>query len=149
MKGESLPSPSYFNVFIVLAIGLHFALPIKTIVYQPYTYLGVPTIILGLILNVWSVGTLKKKGTSTEFHETAARLVMDGPFRVSRNPIYLSGVILSLGIAVVLGSLITFAFPLLLFLILHRYYIPIEEMRLEETFGREYLEYRQRVRRWI
>jgi protein-S-isoprenylcysteine O-methyltransferase Ste14 len=61
----------------------------------------------------------------------------------------LGGVILSLGIAVLLGSLITFVFPIVLLLILDQLYIPVEERKLEETFGKEYLEYKQRVRRWI
>jgi protein-S-isoprenylcysteine O-methyltransferase Ste14 len=58
-------------------------------------------------------------------------------------------VILSLGVAILLGSLITFVFPIALLVILDRYYIPFEEKRLEETFGAEYLEYKQKVRRWI
>ena len=88
-------------------------------------------------------------GTTIDFYEAPNRLVTDGPFHISRNPIYLSGVILSLGVAILLGSLITFVFPIALLVILDRYYVPFEEKRLEETFGTQYLEYKQRVRRWI
>ena len=73
----------------------------------------------------------------------------DGPFRISRNPTYLSGVILLFGIAILLGSLITFAFPIALILILNGLYIPVEEAELEERFGTEYVEYKRKVRRWI
>ena len=69
--------------------------------------------------------------------------------RISRNPIYLSGLLLSLGLAVLLGSLIPFFFPIALFLILDRLYIPSEEKRLAETFGQPYLDYKKSVRRWF
>ncbi len=103
----------------------------------------------GIVLNVWSSRLLIKKSTVIDFYEAPTKLVTDGPFRISRNPVYLSGVILSLGIAILLGSLITFVFPIALLLILDRFYIPIEEERLETSFGKEYLEYKQRARRWI
>jgi len=148
MRDKLLP-PSYLNIFLVLPIGLHFVLPIKRIVHSPYTYLGFVFILLGLALNTWSVRELKKRNTTIDFQEMPNRLVTDGPFRISRNPLYLGGVILSLGIAILLGSLITFVFPVALLLILDRLYIPAEETRLEKTFGQEYLEYRQQVRRWI
>ncbi|MFQ6088379.1 MAG: methyltransferase family protein [Candidatus Methanofastidiosia archaeon] len=148
MKNKLIP-PAYFNIFFVLAIGLHFILPIERIIYSPYTYLGFIFILFGIVLNIWSVRLLKKKNTTINFYETSNKLVIDGPFRISRNPIYLSGVILSLGIVILLGSLITFVFPIALLLILNKLYIPFEEMKLEKTFGREYLKYKQKVRRWI
>lgn len=141
--------PTYFNTFLILAIGLHLVLPIKRVIHSPYTYLGFIFVSFGVVLNVWSVGALKGRNTTIDFHGTPHRLVTDGPFRISRNPTYLGGVILSLGVAVLLGSLITFVFPIVLVLILDKLYIPSEEKSLEELFGGEYLEYKRRVRRWI
>jgi protein-S-isoprenylcysteine O-methyltransferase Ste14 len=57
--------------------------------------------------------------------------------------------ILSLGIALFLGSLITFVFPILLFIILEGYYIPKEEEALNKAFGETYEDYKHRVRRWV
>ena len=146
---RKLPPPTYLNTVLALAMGLHLILPIKTIVDWPYTYLGFIFILFSVVLNIWSARLLEKKSTAVGFYEAPNRLVTDGPFGISRNPIYLSGVILSLGLAISLGSLITFVFPIALLVILDRYYIPFEEKRLEKTFGIEYLEYKQRVRRWI
>jgi protein-S-isoprenylcysteine O-methyltransferase Ste14 len=148
MKSK-LPSPQWLNLFIWLAIGLHFLLPVKRIVYPPYTNLGWPLIVLGVALNIWSVRLLRKRNTTADFHGTPRGLVTDGPFRISRNPTYLSGVILLFGIAILLGSLITFAFPIALILILNGLYIPVEEAELEHRFGTEYVEYKRKVRRWI
>ncbi len=148
MKSK-LPSPRCLNAFLALSIGSHLALPIERIIYPPYTLLGLACILPGLILNAWTVGQLGKRGTTFSFHGTANELVMDGPFRISRNPIYLSGVTLSLGLAILLGSLVAFAFPIAMWLILDRLYIPSEEAALESLFGQTYLEYKTRVRRWI
>ena len=148
MQGRRLP-PKYLNLFLVLSIGLHVVLPIRRILHAPYTYLGLAFIFCGVALNLWSVSCLKRQRTTNDFFEAPSQLVMDGPFRMSRNPIYLSGVATSLGVAILLGSLIAFVFPIALWVILNGLYIPIEEELLEKTFGEEYLGYKQRVRRWF
>jgi len=136
-------------MLLVLAVGSHLILPIKGLIYAPYTYVGIAFVLAGVVLNVRSVALLKKHDTTVDFHRTPNELVIDGPFRLSRNPIYLSGVMLSLGISIALGSLITFVFPIALLTVLNRFYIPTEEAELEKAFGEEYLRYKQRVRRWI
>jgi protein-S-isoprenylcysteine O-methyltransferase Ste14 len=142
-------SPFYFNIFFLLVILFHFILPIKVIFYPPISYLGLIIIVVGLSLNVWSVRTLKNNKTGAEFHDIPRKLVINGPFHISRNPIYLSGLIMLLGLAILFGSLITFIFPILLFTILIVFYIPIEEKKLERIFGEEYLKYKHDVRRWL
>ncbi|NIM94494.1 MAG: hypothetical protein GTO18_12400 [Anaerolineales bacterium] len=148
MKIKLIP-PTYLNVLLILEILLHFIAPVRQIVEAPFTYFGVILLIAGLLLNIYTVRYLERFGTTINYLEDAHRLVVTGPFRRSRNPIYLSGVMLSLGIAIFLGSLITFVIPILLFLLLNYLYIPNEELRLEELFGNEFVEYKHRVRRWI
>ncbi|MHA1975491.1 MAG: methyltransferase family protein [Candidatus Hodarchaeales archaeon] len=148
MKGKLLP-PKYYNLFLLVAFGLHIFLPIRRLIYPPVTFFGIIGIICGFFLNIWSVRVLTEKNTTIDFYETTTILVTNGPFQISRNPIYLSGVILFLGIAILLGSLITFLFPITLLIILDVFYIPFEERKLERIFGEEYLSYRQKVRRWI
>ena len=108
--------PRYFNLLIIFAFILHYLTPIKIIVSAPYSYFGIILIALGLFLNIWSTNHLRKSGTPVEFDETPQELVTDGPFQISRNPIYLGGLILMIGIAIMLGSLITFIFPIALFI---------------------------------
>ncbi len=134
---------------MVLAIGLHFIFPIRQIIELPYRLLGLIFIFLGLILNIWSIKVLKEKKTPIDFDKQTIRLVTDGPFLISRNPIYLSGVLVSLGLAISLGSLVTFIFPIVLFLILDKYHIPYEEKKLEKIFGKEYIKYKIKIKRWI
>jgi len=76
-------------------------------------------------------------------------LVTDGPYRISRNPVYLGGVVVCLGLAILLGSLIAFAVPVALFCILNALYVPHEETTLRTKFGGLYLDYKRKVRRWL
>ena len=141
--------PRYLNLLIIIAFALHFIIPIRILIPPPYSYCGIIFIISGLILNIWSTNHLRKRGTPVEFDEAPQVLVTDGPFRMSRNPIYLGGLFLLSGIAITLGSLITFIFPFALFLILNKVYIPLEEIVLENSFADQYRAYKKRVRRWL
>jgi protein-S-isoprenylcysteine O-methyltransferase Ste14 len=142
-------SPAYLNALLIVEIALHFLLPIRQIITAPTRYLGAAVLILGVALNVYTVRYLRSVNTTSDFFETADRLVTSGPFRRSRNPIYLSGVLVSLGIAVFLGSLSPLAIPILIFLTLNMLHIPDEEARLEKLFGKNYLAYKDQVRRWL
>ena len=142
-------SPGIFNAFIFLSIALHFIFPIKLILDPPYTYFGLVIVLTGLGMNFWAVNLLKKEKTTTEYKDLPVKLVTSGPFTVSRNPIYLGGVIILLGFAWWLGSVISFVFPILLFVILNWFYIPNEEKRLQMIFGERYLKYKQSARRWF
>jgi protein-S-isoprenylcysteine O-methyltransferase Ste14 len=144
-----LPDPSRFNLFVPFSILSHFLYLIKVLISWPFNLLGVLIIILGLMVNNAASSHLRRNRTPIGFSETPERLVTDGPFRISRNPIYLGGVMVLLGLAVLLGSLASFLFPMLLFLLLHLLFIPAEENQLEEEFGPDYIEYRRSLRRWL
>jgi protein-S-isoprenylcysteine O-methyltransferase Ste14 len=148
MRFKPIP-PRYLNVLLVLAVLMHYLMPVKILIRPAFAYLGIILIILGLTLNLWAVRILSGNQTTIDFDKDPSDLVTNGPFRISRNPIYLSGVMASAGIAIFLGSVITFVFPLMLLLILDRVYIPAEEETLENMFGDEYLTYKHRVRRWL
>ncbi len=148
MQHARIP-PSYFNLLIIFAFIFHYLIPIKILIPKPYSYGGIIIICCRLILNIWSTNHLRKRRTPIEFDEAPRELVTDGPFQMSRNPIYLGGLFLLLGIAITLGSLITFAFPIALFLILNKVYVPKEEIVLENSFGEQFRDYKNKVRRWV
>jgi protein-S-isoprenylcysteine O-methyltransferase Ste14 len=148
VKKRTFP-PTYLNSLLLLEIAFHWILPIRQVLNPPITYLGLILIVISVALNIYSARFLRQQNTTSSFQETPDKLVVTGPFARSRNPIYLSGVLLSMGIAIFLGSLITFVIPILIFLILNNIHIPDEERKLEEKFGLEFLEYKQLVRRWV
>lgn len=130
-------------------IGSHFLMPIRQIVHLPYNSLGVIIIFSGLSLNILAIITLRNNNTTVKFNEDPTSLVIRGPYQISRNPVYLGGLMLMFGLAILLGSLIAFIFPILLFLVLNKFYISVEEEKLERIFGHAYINYKNRVRRWI
>lgn len=76
-------------------------------------------------------------------------LLVSGPYRFSRNPIYLADVVTTAGIALVTGRLAHWAVPIVLGIVLDRVYIANEERRLRATFGAAFEDYARRVRRWL
>ena len=62
---------------------------------------------------------------------------------------YLGGIVFFFGLAILLGSLVNFVFPPIMFLLVHFLFIPIEEEELKTKFGKEYLGYMKCVRKWI
>jgi protein-S-isoprenylcysteine O-methyltransferase Ste14 len=136
-------------ILLGLPILSHYLLPIMPIVPKPYTYLGIALMLLGLALGILSAMTFRRIGASFHLHGKSSTLATSGPFRISRNPMYLSMLIWLAGLAGFLGSLSTFLFPILLFLTANFMIIPLEEQDMEGVFGERYLEYKQRVRRWL
>ena len=141
--------PRYFMVFLFLSIALHFIFPVRRIIYSPYTYLGILPIIFGIFLNLWADQLFKRKGTTVKPFEEPVSLETSGPFRISRHPMYLGMALILLGTSVMSGALITFLFPVAFVIIMEIDFIPTEEKNLGKVFGKKYLVYRKKVRRWI
>ncbi len=130
---------------------LEIIFPENPIIPYPYNLFGLLIIVLGFALIIWANYTLLRKISLEErepFH-TPSALVLNGPFQFSRNPVYLSVIMMAFGLATLFGSLILFILPIIFFFVFHRFLIRWEEKKLEETFGEDYLEYKMRVRRWL
>ena len=148
-KHKKLLPPTYFIIFLLSSIILHFVFPIKKIIFPPYIYLGWIFIIFGAVLNIWVDLLFKKSKTTIKPFEKPAKLIVKGPFRISRHPVYLGMTSVLLGVAIVHGTLISFIFPIVFIFLLKILFIPYEEKNLEETFGEDYVDYKGRVRSWL
>jgi len=111
--------------------------------------LGVTLCTVAGLLSVPAILLLVRRRTTVVPHGRSTALVTAGPYRVSRNPMYLGLATVYVGLALVLSSL----WPLLLLplpiWLLNTRVIPMEERALSEAFGDEYRAYQRRVRRWI
>ena len=136
-------------ILVILPILLHYLIPIRIVIPPPYSYFGAIVMLLGLGLMLWAASVFRKTGTEFQLEGGGSALVTSGPFRFSRNPMYLGILIWLIGFAVLLGSLVVFVVPLIIFLLAQFILIPIEERRMEEIFGEEYRAYKGRVRRWL
>lgn len=139
----------YFIILLVLSVALHFIFPVMTIIYAPYTYLGILLICSGLILDLWSSYLFVKSKTTVSPYGAPLSLVTSGPYRISRNPMYLAMAAMLLGIAILSGSLSPFISPIVFVVLVSTLLIPGEEKKLGQIFGKDYEDYKQKVRRWI
>lgn len=104
---------------------------------------------LGAVVIVWAVWSFSAAGTPLYPERSEAKLVTRGPYRFSRNPIYLGFTLLYLGVAVYRDALWPVLFLPVVLWLLQLSVIRHEERQLEEVLGEEYRAYRDRVRRWL
>lgn len=104
---------------------------------------------IGAVIAAWGWITFRIARTTTVPGQASSRLVNWGPYRFSRNPMYVGLIVAYLGEAGLLRQLWpVFLLPLIA-VYLNWIVIPVEESKLKEVFPEEYDKYRSRVRRWV
>ncbi|MEY3700935.1 MAG: hypothetical protein RLZZ25_1699 [Gemmatimonadota bacterium] len=111
------------------------------------TIIGAVLMLLGEAWRMWGVATA---GTVTRRRSrNVQKLVNHGPFAWSRNPLYVGNFLIWMGVITISGVLWFLPVAILLFALEYFYIVRYEEGVLESIFGREYLDYKARVPRWI
>lgn len=105
--------------------------------------------VVGALIAGWGLLIFRKARTTTVPGRSSAKLVTWGPYRFSRNPMYVGLVLAYLGEAALLKQLCPVLVLPFTLVYLNWTVIPVEEAKLEEVFQNEYRRYRLRVRRWI
>jgi protein-S-isoprenylcysteine O-methyltransferase Ste14 len=90
-----------------------------------------------------------RAGTNVLPTRPALAIVTDGPFRFTRNPLYLANAVAYLGLTLVFNTVWTLLLYVPMLLVIHWGIIRREERYLEAKFGETYLAYKARVRRWL
>ena len=111
--------------------------------------LGVPLLGAGLLLFLSSLRSMRRAETDVRPNKPTSSLVIEGPYRFTRNPIYLGFTLFYAGIAALANSLLSALLLPFVLVTMRRGVIEREERYLERIFGEEYLRYKARVRRWI
>lgn len=111
--------------------------------------LGAPLVVAAVALFSYSVSTFRAVGTPVPARKPTTTIVRTGPYRMSRNPIYLSFSLLQLCIAIWANSVWLLATLSAAVVLIHYVVIPREERYLERKFGAQYLDYKASVRRWL
>ncbi len=146
-----VPPPAVYLAVFAAGLGLDALLPWRPAWWRSPAIHTAGGLLLGCgaVLAMTGIGALHRRRTTVIPFGQPARLVASGPFRISRNPIYLALTIGSAGAALLLAR----AWPLVLLpvpcAVMHRIVIPFEERRLRATFGVAYDAYCRRVRRWV
>lgn len=145
-----LPPPIWALIYLVLAVIVSTAFAWRGLVDLRIVPLGIALIAAGAFSMFWAVSVFL--AADTELNPTSPtnkQLVVVGPFRFTRNPMYLGIVLVSFGIAFWAGSLPMFAVPLLAFATANWIHIPYEEAKMRRQFGSAFDDYTSKVRRWI
>ena len=143
-----VPGAVYFILCLVLMHFLYLSLHGRTIVYLLQSYAIIFLDVLGVVIAVWARILLGIDKMVIRSGNESKVLVTSGPYRFSRNPMYLFMLLTLLGNCFLMGFF-TFLGPIAFWGVINFSTIPLEEQKLEAAFGEKYLEYKNRVPRWL
>jgi len=149
MANSKMLPPSYFFLTIALMACLHLLLPVARVINYPFTLIGIIPLFVGTLLNLLADKALKDYKTTVKPFMESTTLITTGVYRLCRHPMYLGMALILLGLASFLGSLSPFVAIAVFVILMEQNFLRVEEQMLEMKFGQQWLEYKQRVRRWI
>jgi protein-S-isoprenylcysteine O-methyltransferase Ste14 len=141
--------PLLWAVCLVATVALGVLAPLAAIMPAPYQWFGVAPVLFGAWLLASASGRFHRVKTNINTFRDPNVLVTDGPFAITRNPMYLGFALVLLGAALIANAWSALAPALVFFLVANAWYIPFEERAASAQFGDAYVSYRQRVRRWV
>ena len=125
-----------------LAAGFGFDPPVRR-------GLALTLIVGGLLLDGMAAGLFRRRGTAVEPWKPSTALIIEGPYRLSRNPIYVGFAVTYVGLAIAMNSWMALILLVPCLWVVDRFVIQREERYLSLKFGPAYEAYRQQVRRWL
>jgi protein-S-isoprenylcysteine O-methyltransferase Ste14 len=104
---------------------------------------------VGFALAIWAIVTIRRAGTQIETYKPTTTIVANGPYRLTRNPVYIGMFLGQAGLAIGFNDLWPLAMLVPFYLVVRYGVVAREESYLDRKFGAVYLSYKSRVRRWI
>jgi protein-S-isoprenylcysteine O-methyltransferase Ste14 len=144
------PPPIWALAYVVIAYGLSRLAGGDPIPYLPGVPIAVVLVVAGVALSVSAAALFRREGTELNpASATNQKLVTSGPFRFTRNPMYLGLVLVTLGIAFWVGTWPMFLAPIATFATANWAHIPFEEAKMRRQFSSDFEQYTRKARRWI
>ena len=145
-----IPPPLAWGLAIVAGLALKWLVPLPFLPADlPTGWLGAIVFVLALALGVWAIITMTRAGSNVPTNLPTTTIVESGPYRFTRNPIYLGMFLVLTGLAIAFDNLWLLIMLLPFALVIRYGVVAREEAYLERKFGDVYLDYRSRVRRWL
>ncbi|MFT5439247.1 MAG: protein-S-isoprenylcysteine O-methyltransferase Ste14 [Alphaproteobacteria bacterium] len=141
--------PVIFAIFLIMGYITDRGFPVAIGAPVLRQIAGGALIGLGVALAGWAIARFRKAKTHLDVRKPATALVTDGPYRFTRNPMYVAASLLYAGIAVIFGKIFMLAFLIPCLLLIDIFIIRREESYLDALFGEPYREFRRNVRRWL
>jgi protein-S-isoprenylcysteine O-methyltransferase Ste14 len=137
-----------FLPWIAAQVGYQLGWPLRTLVW--WNFMGLIVVAIGLGLYVGSlVFHYRSYQAAVRLSFSPPHLVVAGPYQLSRNPMYIAGLLAWFGWTIFYGSPAVLVVMVLLWIVFNFRVIPHEERQLDALFGEEYLAYKRTVRRWL
>jgi len=155
--GPSVKDHPHVIGFPPLIYAAPLLISLITQVFFPWNFLngglqhlyGWPLLITGLLIGVWSKKTMEQAGTHVNPYYPTKSIVTKGPFRFTRNPLYIALTVIYVAISILFNAMWPMVMLPFILTVIHHGVIKQEEAYLERKFGADYVEYKSKVRRWI
>jgi protein-S-isoprenylcysteine O-methyltransferase Ste14 len=147
--GIVAPPPVLYLGALAAAFLLRWFWPLPFWGREVAVWVGIALVLVGLAIGVWGRQTMVRAGTNVDPRRPATAVVTSGPFRFSRNPLYVGLTLIYLGITIALDTAWGFVLVVPLLVVMHQGVVRREERYLERKFGDGYRQYRAAVRRYL
>jgi protein-S-isoprenylcysteine O-methyltransferase Ste14 len=147
--GVIAPPPLIYAGALVIGLLANRLYPLALLPRGLSRVLGWPLIFGGFVIGSLGLREMKRAGTNVDPREPTTTIVTGGPYRFTRNPLYLSMTLVYAGITALANALPAALLLPAVLAFMRRGVIEREERYLERKFGDEYMDYKARVRRWI
>jgi protein-S-isoprenylcysteine O-methyltransferase Ste14 len=144
-----IPPPVLLLIYIFATFLLNWLLPLPFAFPSILVWVGYLLVLAGFGLPFSAASRFMRARTTLDPHGSTTEIVTSGPYRFSRNPIYLGFVLLLVGLSFAFRSYWGLILSPLLMLSLYQLVIKHEEAYLEKKFWNVYTSYKSRVRRWL
>jgi protein-S-isoprenylcysteine O-methyltransferase Ste14 len=145
-----IPPPIPWALAILAGLVAGWLYPLQFVPTSiPRAWVGGGLFVLAVALAVWAIATIRKAGTQFDVHKPTTAIVENGPYRFTRNPIYLGMFLSQAGIAIGFDDLWVLATLVPFYFVIRHGVVAREEAYLKRKFGPVYLGYKSRVRRWL
>ena len=147
--GVAAPPPLLYGGAFVLVLVFRWFWPMPIFSHAVALWPSLALVVLAVGIAAWGIRTMQAAGTNVNPALPTTAIVASGPFRFSRNPLYLALTLLYLGLTLAFDTWWGIVVLVPVLIIMHRGVVLREERYLEQKFGETYRQYRSKVRRYL
>ena len=147
--GVAVLPPLLYGSALVVVLALRWLWPMPIFGHSVALWSGLALIVFAVAIAIWGRRTMHAAGTNISPLRPTTAIVTSGPFRFSRNPLYVAITLLYLGLSLVFDTWWGIVVLVPLLIIMHYGVVLREEHYLEQKFGEIYRQYRSTVRRYL
>ena len=141
--------PAIYGVSVLISLILnYFFIYFKTNISHLLP-IGFLIVLFSIFINMWSMNKYRFYKTSPHPKHQPQKLITDGPYKYSRNPLYLGTFLMIFGFGIASDILLMSISAIFSLILIHFFVILPEEEYLTDLFGNSFFEYKKQVRRWL